>query len=156
MTRNNIRRILLVEDNPADVFLLREALQNSGLRFELIIASDGEKALRMLFDDPAPSLAPDLILLDLNLPKVNGHAVLRRIKSDPRTETIPAIVMSSSGASSDVTLAYAEHANCYIRKPTNLEELFHTVLAIKSFWLDVVQLPPPRPSSYARSASEGV
>jgi CheY-like chemotaxis protein len=149
-----IRRILLVEDNPADVFLLNEALQNSGLRFELITASDGEKALRMLFDDAAHGPCPDLILLDLNLPKVSGHTVLQRIKSDPRTETIPAIVMSSSGAASDVMLAYAEHANCYIRKPANLEELFHTVLAIKSFWLDVVQLPPAKPLGYARSASE--
>lgn len=154
MTRTPIRRILLVEDNPADVFLLKEALRNSGLQFELITANDGEKALRMLFDDAPPAPSPDLILLDLNLPKVNGHMVLRRIKSDPRTETIPAIVMSSSGAASDVTLAYSEHANCYIRKPASLDELFHTVLAIKSFWLDVVQLPPSKPSGLARSASE--
>lgn len=156
MTRTSIRRILLVEDNPADVFLLREALQNCGLHFELITATDGEKALRMLFDEAAHSPLPDLILLDLNLPKVNGHTVLRRIKSDARTETIPAIVMSSSGAASDVTLAYSEHANCYIRKPASLDELFQTVMAIKSFWLDLVQLPPGKPSGLSRTASETV
>jgi two-component system, chemotaxis family, response regulator Rcp1 len=156
MTRTQLHRILLVEDNPADVFLLREALHNSGVRFELMTATDGEKALRMLFDEADQTPSPDLILLDLNLPKVNGHMLLRRIKSDPRTETIPAIVMSSSGAASDVTLAYSEHANCYIRKPANLDELFHTVMAIKSFWLDVVQLPPAKPSDLGRSASETV
>ncbi|MBV8069727.1 MAG: response regulator [Acidobacteriaceae bacterium] len=153
MTRPHIRRILLVEDNPADVFLLKEAFQNSGLAFDLITAADGEKALALLFDGKTPDTCPDLILLDLNLPKINGHTVLQRIKSDPRTEMIPAIVMSSSGASSDVALAYSEHANCYIRKPTNLEELFRTVRAIKSFWLDVVQLPPAPAHGNARSAS---
>ncbi len=147
-------RILVVEDNPADIVLLREAFQNSGLRFELITASDGDRALKMLFEEDPPQRSPDLILLDLNLPKVNGHAVLQRIKSDPRTETIPAIVMSSSGAASDVTLAYSEHANCYIRKPGNLEELYRTVFAIKSFWLDVVQLPPASSSGLARSATQ--
>lgn len=156
MARTQIPCILLVEDNPADIFLLKEALQNSGLRFELITATDGEKALRILFDEAAHAPSPDLILLDLNLPKVNGHMVLRRIKSDPRTETIPVIVMSSSGAASDITLAYSEHANCYIRKPANLDELFQTVMAIKSFWLDLVQLPPSRPSGLARTASETV
>jgi len=143
MTRTATCRILLVEDNPADVFLLKEALQSSGLHFELTTASDGEKALQLLFDQHPAHVNPDLILLDLNLPRVNGHILLQKIKSDPRTEAIPAIVMSSSAAASDVTQAYLEHANCYIRKPATLEDLFRTVLAIKSFWLDVVQLPPP-------------
>lgn len=154
MARTETCRILLVEDNPADVFLLREAFQNSGLRFDLIIAQDGEKALKMLFDESLQRACPDLILLDLNLPRINGHAVLQRIKSDPRTETIPAIVMSSSGALADVNAAYAEHANCYIRKPGTLEELYDTVRAIKSFWLEVVQLPPQRSSGRAQRAAQ--
>jgi two-component system, chemotaxis family, response regulator Rcp1 len=154
MTRIQTCRILLVEDNPADVFLLREAFQHSGLRFDLIIAQDGEKALKMLFDETLQPPYPDLILLDLNLPKINGHAVLQRIKSDPRTEMIPAIVMSSSGAPADVNAAYAEHANCYIRKPGTLEELYKTVLAIKSFWLELVQLPPHRSSGLAQRAAQ--
>jgi chemotaxis family two-component system response regulator Rcp1 len=146
MNRTQTCRILVVEDNPADIVLLREAFRNSDLRFELITASDGDHALKMLFGDERHQPSPDLILLDLNLPKVNGHTVLQRIKSDPRTDMIPAIVMSSSGAASDITLAYAEHANCYIRKPRNLEELYRTVFAIKSFWLDVAQLPPSNSS----------
>jgi len=141
MLQRRASRILLVEDNPADVFLVSEALRDSGIEFELRTAPDGEEALHFLFDETSRSTFPDLILLDLNLPKINGHKILQRIKSDPRTEAIPAIVMSSSGAPAEIARAYSEHANCYIRKPSNLEELFGIILAIKSFWLEIVQLP---------------
>lgn len=135
-------RILLVEDSPADARLMKEALREAGYCGELEVMRDGSQAVEWL-QTKGVDLAtrPDLILLDLNLPKINGHEVLRMIKSDQRLHNIPVIVFSSSQSHRDVQAAYEEGANCYICKPVDLEGTFHVVQAIERFWLRQAQLP---------------
>lgn len=141
MTRNPVE-ILLVEDNPADVRLFTEALRELGNPYHLQSVDDGQKALDLVFNCDGHSTCPDVVILDLNLPKVSGHEVLRAIKQDERTRKLPVIVMSSSLARTDVQQAYESNANCYLQKPNNLDDLFRVVFAIESFWLHTVQLPP--------------
>jgi two-component system, chemotaxis family, response regulator Rcp1 len=133
--------ILLVEDNPGDVRLFKEALWETGMPHHLHSVDDGEKALNLLFDREGRATYPDVVILDINLPKLSGHEVLRAIKQDARTRTLPVIVLSSSRAKSDVQQAYESNANCYLQKPNNLEDLFRIVFAIESFWLNTAQLP---------------
>ncbi len=133
--------ILLVEDNPADVRLVQEALHSTALHYVLEVAADGDEAVRRLCG-PIPALQlPDLILLDLNLPRKSGHEVLSLIKSDYRTKTIPTIVMSSSGSPEDVERAYAAHANCYVQKPQSIDDFFHVCSLLEAFWFEVAKLP---------------
>lgn len=135
--------ILLVEDNPADVRLTREALAGARIRNTLHVAVDGAEALSFLRREgkflKAPT--PDLILLDLNLPRVNGHQVLHQIKADIRFRAIPVVVLTSSAADEDVEQTYREHVNCYIVKPVGLAEFLTIVKSIEDFWLEVVALP---------------
>jgi two-component system, chemotaxis family, response regulator Rcp1 len=140
MTRYPVE-ILLVEDNPADVRLFREALRELGTSYHLQSVDDGEKALDLVFNCDGKATCPDVVILDLNLPKVSGHEVLRAIKQDERTRKLPVIILSSSLARTDVQQAYESNANCYLQKPSNLNELFRMVFAIESFWLHTVQLP---------------
>ena len=133
--------ILLVEDNPGDVRLIQEALKTTELDCALEVASDGDEALNRLFSDETSLLAPDLIILDLNLPRRSGHEVLARIKDDLRTRTIPVIVLSSSGLTEDVQRAYGSHANCYIQKPQNIDDFFHVCSLLEAFWFEVAKLP---------------
>lgn len=132
--------ILLIEDNPADVRLLKEALAESKVRHRLRVATDGNEAIEMLSQCDGDG-RPDLVILDLNLPGRNGHEVLQFIRKSPAIQAVPVIVMSSSHAASDVNRAYEFHANCYVAKPTTLEDLFRVVLAIEQFWFEVVELP---------------
>jgi two-component system, chemotaxis family, response regulator Rcp1 len=135
-------RILIIEDNPGDVRLLKDALTELGARVEFRVASDGAEGLRMtLNEDIQSDWQPDLIFLDLNLPKVGGHEVLARLKADPDKRLIPVIVLSSSRADSDVNRAYNAHANAYVRKPTSFDGLMNAVRGLKSFWIDTVRLP---------------
>lgn len=136
-------RILLVEDNPGDVRLTREALRDAKMVNELHVASDGVEALAFLRREPPYTTAPrpDLILLDLNLPRVDGREVLSAIKSSPELRTIPVVVLTSSGAEEDVARSYDLHANCYVRKPVELQSFLHVVQTIDDFWLSVVRLP---------------
>jgi chemotaxis family two-component system response regulator Rcp1 len=130
--------ILLVEDNPGDVELVREALTEAKVRNELHVAVDGEKAIEFLKgSDPCP----DLILLDLNLPRKNGREVLQDIKSDPRLSIIPVVVLTSSKEEEDIIRSYRLHANCYITKPVDLEQFLNVVKSIENFWLAIVKLP---------------
>jgi chemotaxis family two-component system response regulator Rcp1 len=135
-------RVLIVDDSPADVRLLVEAFREVEASVNIRIAKDGAQALMMLYAGPGQDhWAPDLVVLDLNLPKVGGHDVLARLKSDPAKVGIPVIVLSSSHVDSDIRQAYDAHANAYVRKPTTLEGLLSTVNGLKSFWIDTARLP---------------
>lgn len=138
--------ILLVEDNPADVDLTREAFEQGELRSNLHVAVDGMEALRFLRREGryAAVPQPDLILLDLNLPKKNGREVLAAIKEDPELKTIPVVILTSSAAEEDVLRSYQLHANSYVQKPANFSRFMDVVKAIETFWFTVVRLPNPR------------
>ena len=138
--------ILLVEDNPADADLTREALSDGRLFHQLHHVTDGVQALQFLRREGkyADVPKPDLVLLDLNLPKMDGRQVLETIKGDPVLRRIPVIVLTSSEAESDIARSYDLHANCYMCKPVDLNQFLETVRQIEEFWLTVVRLPPGR------------
>lgn len=135
--------ILLVEDNPADVLLMQEALRDGKIVNSLYIASDGDEALDFLYRRRAYGNAPrpDLIMLDLNLPKKDGREVLAEIKNDPELKSIPVVVITTSKSEEDVFKSYNLHANCYITKPVRLSQFFRVVKEIENFWFTLVKLP---------------
>ncbi|HWP28142.1 MAG TPA: response regulator [Chloroflexota bacterium] len=135
--------ILLVEDNPGDVRLTIEALREGKVRNNLSVATDGVEALEFLRRRGAFANAPrpDLILLDLNLPKKDGREVLAEIKADPDLKTIPVVILTTSKADEDVVRSYHLHANCYVTKPVDLDQFISVVRAIEDFWLTIVALP---------------
>lgn len=135
--------ILLVEDNPGDVRLTVEALKEGKVRNHLSVVSDGVEALAFLRNQGPYSDAPrpDLMLLDLNLPKKDGREVLAEIKDDPNLRRIPVVVLTTSEAEADVLKSYALHANCYITKPVDLEQFINVIGTIEDFWLTIVKLP---------------
>ena len=136
--------ILMVEDNPGDVRLTREALTNGKVRNQMHVVEDGVAALDYLYRRPPYEDAqrPDLILLDLNLPKKDGREVLAVIKTDAALRLIPVVVLTTSQAEEDVLRAYHLNANCYVTKPVDLDQFNRIVQAIEHFWLTVVTLPP--------------
>jgi len=136
--------VLMVEDNPGDVRLTQEALKGSKVWNQFNVVSDGVAALDYLQRKPPYQRAerPDLILLDLNLPKKDGREVLTAIKSDPSLKTIPVVVLTTSQAEEDVLRAYKLAANCYVIKPVDFEQFMRIVQAIEEFWMTVVTLPP--------------
>jgi chemotaxis family two-component system response regulator Rcp1 len=136
--------ILLVEDNPGDSDLAREALESSKMNNNLQVVDDGEKAMAFLRQEGsyADAPRPDLILLDLNLPKKDGRQVLAEIKSDEHLKRIPVVILTTSRAEEDVLKTYNLHANCYITKPIDLNQFLHVVKSIEDFWLSIVVLPP--------------
>ena len=136
--------ILMVEDNPGDVRLTREALKGGKVLNRLHVVEDGVAALDFLYRRPPHQDAPrpDLILLDLNLPKMDGREVLARIKSDDSLRVIPVVVLTTSQAEEDVLRAYRLSANCYVTKPVDLHQFNRIVQAVEEFWLTVVMLPP--------------
>ena len=136
--------ILLVEDNPGDVRLTLEALKEGKVRNRLHIANDGVEAMEFLHREGKYSDVPhpDLILLDLNLPKKDGHEVLAEIKEDPLLKRIPVVVLTGSKAGEDVLKTYNLHANCYITKPIDWDQFIAVVKSINDFWLAIVKLPP--------------
>ncbi len=135
--------ILLVEDNPADVRLTFEALKDGKISNGMHVAKDGVEALDFLFRRGAFAEVPrpDLILLDLNLPKKDGREVLAEIKADPDLKRIPVVVLTTSGAEDDIIRSYNLHANCYVTKPVDLEQFMEVVRTIEDFWLTIVSLP---------------
>jgi len=135
--------ILLVEDNEGDIELTREAFEDAGFRNNLHIAEDGEKALNFLFKRNGfeEAATPDIILLDLNLPKTDGREVLETIKSTESLKRIPTIVLTSSMADRDILESYDLHANCYIVKPVSAVKFIEVVRHVENFWVDVVCLP---------------
>lgn len=135
--------ILLVEDNPGDVRLTREALRGGKVQSTLHVAADGVEALAFLRQEGAHRGAPrpDIILLDLNLPRKNGREVLAEVKSDPGLRQIPVVVLTTSMDEQDVMTAYEYHANCYITKPPDLEQFLAVVRSIEEFWFTIARLP---------------
>jgi chemotaxis family two-component system response regulator Rcp1 len=135
--------VLIVEDNPGDQRLIREAFQETQRAPETAVAKDGVEALDYLYRRGAfaDAVRPDLVLLDLNLPKKGGREVLAEIKSNPELRKIPVVVFSSSSAPGDVSSAYALHANCYVTKPADLDELFQVIAWIERFWFNTAILP---------------
>lgn len=135
--------VLLVEDNPGDVRLMREALRNGGISKKLEAVEDGEEALAYLRRQHPYSAAPkpDLIFLDLNLPKKDGREVLSEIKRDESLRRIPVVVLTTSEAERDISRVYDLHANCYVKKPTDLDEYMEVIRACENFWLHIVRLP---------------
>jgi CheY-like chemotaxis protein len=144
MEQVKIIEILLVEDNPADVNMLEETFRESKIANHLNVAKDGEWAIDFLKQkgDFAASPRPDLILLDLGLPKKGGLEVLAEIKTDPDLKRIPVVVLTTSKADTDVLKSYNLHANSFITKPVHLSEFFEVVKGIEDFWFGIVKLPP--------------
>jgi CheY-like chemotaxis protein len=142
--RNGPIEILLVEDNPGDVRLTKEALKEGKVFSNLHTVKDGVEAMEFLRRQGKFSSVPrpDIILLDLNLPKKDGREVLQEIKSDEQLKRIPVVVLTTSKAEEDVLRTYNLHANCYVTKPVDLEKFMVVVKTIDSFWLTVVTLPP--------------
>ncbi len=138
--------VLLVEDDPGDVLMIREAFDENRVRNELHVCSDGEDALAFLRQE-APHVAaprPDLVLLDLNLPRRDGREVLAEIKADDRLRTIPVVILTTSEAEEDVLRSYALHANAYVTKPVDFDRFIDVVRQIDDFFVTVVKLPGAR------------
>lgn len=135
--------ILLVEDNPGDVLLTTEMLKEAKISNEVHVVMDGAEALAYLRKEGKfkEACLPDLVLLDLKLPKVNGHEVLTQMKDDPVLKLIPVVILTSSDADEDILKAYSHHANCYVTKPVGLDQFTKIVHTIDDFWLSVVKLP---------------
>ncbi|MBI3768338.1 MAG: response regulator [Deltaproteobacteria bacterium] len=135
--------ILLVEDNPADAELTQEGLKRAKVLNRLHLVEDGEEAMAFLHREGryADAPRPDLVFLDLNLPKIDGREVLSMVKADPELEHIPIVVLTSSDADVDVMRAYKAKANCYVKKPVLFQEFLATIKVIDDFWLSVVKLP---------------
>lgn len=134
----------MVEDNPGDVRLTIEALRETKVRNNLTVVSDGAEALALLRKQGqyANASRPDLILLDLNLPKKDGREVLEEIKADKELARIPVVILTTSRAEEDILKTYDLHANCYITKPVDLDQFVRVVQSIEAFWLTIVKLPP--------------
>ena len=140
--------VLLVEDSPGDVRLTREAFKDAKVHINLHVASDGAKAMAFLKHEGeyANVPRPDLVLLDLNLPKKDGREVLDEIKGSPTLKSIPVVILTTSSSETDILRSYQLHANCYITKPVALDGFLKVVKSIDSFWLSVVKLPREEPS----------
>ncbi len=146
-TQARTAEILLVEDNPGDVRLTQEALRESKVLNNLHVVGDGLQAMAFLRreGDHAEAPCPDVIFLDLNLPKMDGREVLAEIKSDPDLKRIPVVVITSSEAEKDIVQTYDLHVNCYVTKPVDFDQFINVVHSINNFWLSIVKLPAAAP-----------
>jgi CheY-like chemotaxis protein len=135
--------ILLVEDNEGDILLTQDAFEEAKIIIRLSVVKDGKKAIDFLTnqDEYVNESMPELILLDVNLPKKNGHEVLTYIKKDENLRRIPVIMLTTSSFKRDVNLAYENYANCYITKPIDVKEFVNVVTTIENFWISIVKLP---------------
>lgn len=131
--------ILIVEDNPGDARLAEEALTEGKVSNKITLAKDGVEAMDYLKNEDNP--CPDLIFLDLNLPKMNGKDVLAEIKKDPRLKRIPVIILTTSNADEDISSTYDLHANCYITKPVGFDQFIEVIQSVENFWFSIVKLP---------------
>jgi CheY-like chemotaxis protein len=143
MTQKSME-ILMVEDNPADVRLTREAFKEGKIHDKLNVVKDGVEAMAFLHREAPYGNAsrPDLIFLDLNLPRKDGREVLAELKADPKLQSIPVVILTTSGADADILTAYRLHANCYVVKPADLDEFSRVLRGIENYWLTVATLPP--------------
>ena len=135
-----LRRVLLVEDSDDDVELTRVALRNTGTRIELDVARDGEEALQTLMSRRP---RPDLILLDLNMPRMDGREFLARLKGHPEWGTVPVIVLTTSSSPDDIEACYAGGANCYVTKPVDFNDFRQALTTLFAFWFGIARLPRP-------------
>jgi CheY-like chemotaxis protein len=144
MTARRPLGVLLVEDDPADVLIAREALRAGDVDSRLTVVSDGVEALAYLRNEDGyrDATRPDLILLDLNLPRKSGHEVLAEVKSDPVLRTIPIVVLTTSNTAEDVTRCYQLHANVYVTKPVDFDDFTDVVKQIDDFFVRIAELPP--------------
>ena len=135
--------ILLVEDNKGDILLIEEAFEEAKVANSISVAKNGEKAIRFLNKKGEFQNAetPDLVILDINLPRKNGHEVLQYIKENENLKQIPVIMLTTSSSERDIIKSYKHHANCYITKPVDVEDFIKAVLKIENFWISLVQLP---------------
>lgn len=135
--------ILLVEDNEGDIVLTMEALDDARILNKVYVKRDGAEALDFLYSkiDNNTNELPDLILLDINLPKIDGKEVLHKIKTHPTLKKIPVVMLTTSSSEVDILESYNNHANCYIIKPVDLNKFFNIVKAIENFWVTIVKLP---------------
>ena len=136
--------ILLVEDNPGDVRLTREALKEGKVLNTLHVVGDGIEALEFLKHEGkyAKGVHPDIILLDLNLPRMDGREVLEKIKSNPKLRRIPVVILTTSKSEEDIIKSYDLHANCFITKPVDLDQFITVIKSVEEFWFTIVKLPP--------------
>ena len=134
--------ILLVEDNEGDIFLTKEAFEESKIKIELSIVKNGRDALDFIFqqNEFKDAERPNLILLDINIPIINGHEVLAKIKTHPEYKKIPVIVLTTSSSNEDVKMAYSNYANSYVTKPINMDDFIKAILRIEDFWLEICTL----------------
>lgn len=139
----NNQPILLVEDNPDDVMFTLRAFKKNNIGNEIVVATDGERALDILFpEDGTAPFSPAIVLLDVKLPKVNGIDVLRRIRSDPRTQTMPVIMLTTSSEETDIVSSYRLGANSFVRKPVDFDDFVHAANVLGVYWL-LVNEPAP-------------
>ena len=144
MTKNGRPvNILLIEDNPGDIRLTKEAFKETRMAVNLNVVTDGVEALQYLKrqDEYTDAIVPDLILLDLNLPKKDGREVLEIIKKDEKLMCIPVVVLTTSGAEQDISNSYRLHANCYLNKPIEFDKFFDLIQKVEDFWLSTTVLP---------------
>ncbi len=146
MENKKTKKILLVEDNPDDVDLTLRALQKNNIMNEVIVVNDGAEAMDFLlcrgkYKDYGPKCAPTVILLDLKLPKMNGHEVLKQIRSNPKTELIPVVILTSSLEEEDIVKGYKLGANSYIRKPIDFQQFMQAVQSLGLYWLLLNETP---------------
>lgn len=139
----NSIHILLVEDNEGDILLTKEALLDGKIVNEISVVNDGEEAIEFLekIVDNHNTKLPDLILLDINLPKKNGHEVLQHIKQHDNLKQIPVIMLTTSSSEKDIQASYKNHANCYVTKPIDVEDFIKAIGEIENFWFNIVQRP---------------
>lgn len=133
--------ILLVEDNEGDILLTTEALEEGKILNNTSVARDGKLAIDMLHESLISGTLPDMILLDVNLPRKNGHEVLQYVKTHDGLKHIPVIMLTTSSAETDINLSYQNHANCYITKPVEAADFMNAISEIEDFWINIVQLP---------------
>lgn len=135
--------LLLVEDNEGDILLTTEALEERKIINKISVVKNGQDALDFVFHQGKyiDAALPDIILLDINLPKKNGHEVLQKIKSDDRTKSIPVIMLTTSSSEKDINLSYRYQANCFIIKPVEVSEFMEAIISIEDFWIQLVKLP---------------
>lgn len=134
---------MLIEDNEGDILLTKEALTEGRVANEVDVVRDGHEALNFLKKEGkyAGVRTPDLVLLDVNLPKIDGHEVLKNVKNNPKLRKIPVIMLTTSSSASDILKSYDNHANCYITKPVEIDDFMSTVAGIEDFWISIVKLP---------------
>lgn len=134
-------QILLVEDNEGDIVLTTEAFEECDFKIDILVARNGKEAINILFNQQDDSELPNLILLDINLPLLNGHEVLKIIKENEKTKHIPVVMLTTSSAISDINLTYESHANCFITKPADINDFFETINTLSNYWFSTCKLP---------------